>query len=141
MNMFSLVLYLLHIVVSRTEYDAFLHYLVEKQGGGDINWGAAALQKYSTDAKEEAPLDFRNSERDRKNFVKKASRYHVLRVSGHNFLSKLEKVEESAASGKSVFVKRRVICHEDHEALWKEFHDKRNHLGYIKCYYEVSTRV
>ena len=130
MKMFSLVLYLLHIVVSRTEYDAFLHYLVEKQAGGDINWGAAALQKYSTDAKEEATLDF-----------KKASRYHALRVSGHNFLSKLEKVEESAASGKSVFVKRRVICHEDHEALLKEFHDERNHLGYTKCYYEVSTRV
>ena len=127
-------------VVSRSTYDAFLFFLLERNAGRPIDWGASVLQKYVSEnnSEEEQPLDFK-LESNRRNFVRKASRYDVLVVNEKTFLSKLEKGEETAAGGKSVFVKKRVICDDEYERLLQDHHDKKNHLGFIKCYYEVGT--
>ena len=126
-------------MVSRNAYDAFLYYLVNHNSGMSVDWDADALRKYVDEhnSKDEQPLDFK-LESHRKNFIRKASRYDVLDVNGKQFLSKLEKGEKVAAGGKSVFVKKRVICLDEYDRLLQDHHDKKNHLGYIKCYYEVS---
>ena len=128
-------------MVSRCTYDAFLCYLVDRDAGHTIDWDAPVIQKYKQDensSKEGEGLDFR-FEKHRKNFIRRASRYEVLYVNGNKFLSKLEKGEQTDADGKSVFIKKRVICDDEYESLLREHHDKKNHVGFIKCYYEVST--
>ena len=69
-------------------------------------------------------------------FLQKALRYVFLQSQGRSILCKLEKTEDSH-NGKSVFAKKRVVCEDEFEALLKEHHNQKNHLGFIKCYYEV----
>ena len=136
---FPFLLYFYVAVVSRNVYDAFLYYLVNHNSGMSVDWDAAVLRKYVDEhnSKDDQPLDFK-LESHRRNFIRKASRYDVLDVNGKKFFSKLEKGEKVAAGGKSVFVKKHVICLDEYDRLLQDHHDKKNHLGYIKCYYEVS---
>ena len=125
-------------MVSRNEYEAFLYYLVERKEGRTINWRAEVIQNYASDFSEEKSIDF-TLESQRKNFAKRASRFEILESNGKHFLAKLEKADDIESQGKCVFVKRRVICTDEYDQLLRDFHDKRNYLGYLKCYYEVGS--
>ena len=129
-------------MVSRSTYDAYLFYLVKRDAGKQIDWEDPALQTYADEnnSKEGESLDWK-VESHRKNFIRKAARYEVLEVNGKKLLAKLEKGDETSSDGTPVFVKRRVICDDEYEKLLDDFHDKKGHPGFIKCYYEVGILI
>ena len=128
-------------MITKIEYTAYLHYLVERENQRSINWEASVFQRYlewhNSKSGATEPVDF-EVESARKNFARKATRYALLKAHGKQILSKLEKVDETGKDGKAVFQKKRVICDDEYDSLLKEHHDGKNHLGFIKCYYEVG---
>ena len=128
-------------MITRIEYTAYLNYLVEHENNRNIKWDAPVFQRY---------LEWKNSksgvaelvdfevESAHKNFARKATRYALLKAYGEPMLSKLGKVDGTGKNGKDVFQKKRVICDDEYNSLLKEHHDGKNHLGFIKCYYEVG---
>jgi len=128
-------------MIMRIEYTAYLHYLVERENKKNINWDAPVFEiylewQYSKRGATE-PVDF-EVESVRKNFTRKATRYALLKARGKQILCKLEKVDETGKDGKAVFQEKRAICDDEYDSLLKEHHDHNNHLGFIKCYYEVG---
>ena len=123
-------------VVSRCVYEAFLFYLTNHER--PIDWTATVLQRYMDKrrSKDGQHIDFK-VEAHRKNFIRKANRHAILNVNGNNFLAKLEKCEDTSTEDNPVYVKKWVICEDEYETLLKDHHDGKNHLRFIKCYYEV----
>ena len=123
-------------VVSRCVYEAVLFYL--KNHERPIDWTATVLQRYVDErrSKDGQHIDFK-VDVHRKNFIRKAIRHAILNVNGNNFLAKLEKCEDTSTEDNPVYVKKWVICEDEYETLLKDHHDGKNHLGFIKCYYEV----
>ena len=71
-----LIVFIYLQVVSRSSYDAFLPYLVDRNAGRRIDWGAAVMENYvrvENSCNQEEGLDFQ-LEKNRKNFIRKASR-------------------------------------------------------------------
>lgn len=131
-------------MITRIEYAAYLHYLVERHNNRNINWDAPVFQRYlewqNSKSGVAEPVDF-ELESTRKNFARKATRYALLEAHGKQILSKLEKADETGKDGKAVFANKRVVCEDEYDSLLKEHHDGKNHLGFIKCYYEVACRL
>ena len=117
-------------------HEAFLFYLTNHER--PIDWTATVLQRYMDKrrSKDGQHIDFK-VEAHRKNFIRKANRHAILNVNGNNFLAKLEKCEDTSTEDNPVYVKKRVICEDEYETLLKDHHDGKNHLRFIKCYYEV----
>ena len=117
-------------------YEAFLFYLTNHER--PIDWTATVLQRYMDKrrSKDGQHIDFK-VEAHRKNFIRKANRHAILSVNGNNFLAKLEKCEDTSTEDNPVYVKKWVICEDEYETLLKDHHDGKNHLRFIKCYYEV----
>ena len=132
------------VMITRIEYAAYLHYLVERDNNRKINWDAPVFQRYlewhNSKSGVAEPVNF-ELESNRKNFARKATRYALLAANGKVILGKLEKVDETGKNGKAVFAKKRVICEDEYNSLLKEHHDGKNHLGFIKCYYEVGLLI
>lgn len=131
-------------MITRIEYAAYLHYLVERHNNRNINWDAPVFQRYlewqNSKSGVAEPVDF-ELESTRKNFARKATRYALLEAHGKQILSKIEKADETGKDGKAVFANKRVICEDEYDSLLKEHHDGKNHLGFIKCYYEVGLQI
>ena len=123
-------------MVSRCVHEAFLFYLTNHER--PIDWTATVLQHYVDErtSKDGQHIDFKVVAH-RKNFIRKANRYATLNANGNNFLAKLEKCEDTSTEDNPVYVKKWVICEDKYETLLKDHHDGKNHLGFIKCYYEV----
>ena len=117
-------------------YEAFLFYLTNHER--PIDWTATVLQRYVDErrSKDGQHIDFK-VDAHRKNFIRKANRYAILNVNGTNFLAKLEKCEDTSTEDNPVYIKKWVICEDEYETLLKDHHDGKNHLRFIKCYYEV----
>lgn len=131
-------------MITRIEYAAYLHYLVERANNRNINWDAPVFQRYlewhNSKSGAAEPADF-ELESSRKNFARKATRYALLEARGKQILSKLEKADATGKDGNAAFAKKRVICEDEYDSLLKEHHDGKNHLGFIKCYYEVGLQI
>lgn len=125
-------------MITRIEYDAYLHYLIERENKRKIIWDATVFERYLEwhNSNREVSIDLQ-VESNRRNSARKASRYAILEARGKQILGKLDKTGE-VSQGKAVFQNKRVVCDEEFDALLNEYHDQKNHLGYVKCYYEVN---
>ena len=90
-------------MITRIEYDAYLHYLIERENKKKIIWDATVFERYLEwhNSNREVSIDLQ-VESNRRNSARKASRYAILEARGKQILGKLDKTGE-VSQGKAVF--------------------------------------